>query len=128
LADDANLVKRRARRRLVGAIALMVLIVVVLPVILDQQPRPVPQALSVQIPSQDGGPFKTRVLPPLQSTLWRRRRVNRRRLRKMRRRERHKPSPSLPPGLALRRRRARGPRTKSAQRPKWPRLAAPRRC
>jgi DedD protein len=67
LADDANLLKRRARRRLVGAIALVVLIVVVLPVILDQQPRPVPQALTVQIPSQDGGPFKTRVLPPLQS-------------------------------------------------------------
>jgi len=27
----------------------------------------VPQALTVQIPAQDGGPFKTRVLPPLQS-------------------------------------------------------------
>jgi DedD protein len=67
LADDANLLKRRARRRLVGAVALVVLIVVVLPVILDHQPRPVLQALSVQIPSQDGGPFKTRVLPPLQS-------------------------------------------------------------
>src|SRR5258708_18938616 len=67
LADDANLLKRRARRRLIGAMALVVLIVVVLPVILDQQPRPVPQALTVQIPSQDGGPFKTRVLPPLQS-------------------------------------------------------------
>ena len=67
MADDANLLKRRARRRLVGAIALVVLIVVVLPVILDQQPRPVPQALTVQIPSQDGAPFKTRVLPPLQS-------------------------------------------------------------
>src|SRR6266851_5970853 len=67
LADDANLLKRRARRRLIGAMALVVLIVVVLPVILDQQPRPVPQALTVQIPGQDGGPFKTRVLPPLQS-------------------------------------------------------------
>ena len=68
MADDANLLKRRARRRLVGAIALVVLIIVVLPVILDQQPRPVPQALTVQIPAQDGGPFKTRVLPPLQSS------------------------------------------------------------
>src|SRR5260370_14029996 len=67
LADDANLLKRRARRRLVGAIALVVLIVAVLPVILDQQPRPVPQTLTVQIPGQDGGPFKSRVLPPLQS-------------------------------------------------------------
>lgn len=66
MQNDANLLKRRARRRLVGAIALVVLVVVVLPVILDQQPRPVPQALTVQIPSQDGGPFKTRVLPPLQ--------------------------------------------------------------
>ena len=67
MADDANLLKRRARRRLVGAIALVVLIVVVLPVILDQQPRPVPQTLTVQIPGPDGGPFKTRVLPPLQA-------------------------------------------------------------
>jgi DedD protein len=52
---------------LVGAIALVVLAVVVLPVILDQKPRSAPQELTVQIPSQDGGPFKTRVLPPLQS-------------------------------------------------------------
>jgi len=67
LSDDANLLKRRARRRLVGAIALVVLVVVVLPIILDQKPRPSPQELTVQIPSQDGGPFKTRVIPPLQS-------------------------------------------------------------
>jgi DedD protein len=66
LSDDASLLKRRARRRLVGAIALVVLAVVVLPVILDQKPRPGPQELTVRIPSQDGGPFKTRVLPPLQ--------------------------------------------------------------
>ena len=67
MSDDANLLRRRARRRLVGAIALVVLAVVVLPIILDQKPRPSPQELTVQIPSQDGGPFKTRVLPPLQS-------------------------------------------------------------
>jgi len=66
LSDDANLLKRRARRRLVGAIALVVLVVVVLPIILDQKPRPGSQELTVQIPSQDGGAFKTRVLPPLQ--------------------------------------------------------------
>lgn len=67
MSDDANLLRRRARRRLVGAIALVVLAVVVLPIILDQKPRPGPQELTVQIPSQEGGPFKTRVLPPLQS-------------------------------------------------------------
>jgi DedD protein len=65
LADDAALLKRRARRRLVGAIALVVLAVIVLPVVLDQEPRPVTPALTVEIPSQDGGPFNTRVLPPL---------------------------------------------------------------
>jgi DedD protein len=65
LSDDANLLRRRARRRLVGAIALVVLAVVVLPIILDQKPRPGLQELTVQIPRQDGGPFKTRVLPPL---------------------------------------------------------------
>ena len=65
MSEDANLLKRRARRRLVGAIALVVLAVVVLPVILDQKPRPGPQELTVQIPRQDSGPFKTRVLPPL---------------------------------------------------------------
>ena len=67
MSDDANLLKRRARRRLVGAIALVVLAVVVLPIILDQKPRPGVQELTVQIPRQDGGPFKTRVLPPLQA-------------------------------------------------------------
>jgi DedD protein len=67
LSDDPNLLRRRARRRLVGAIALVVLAVVVLPVVLDQKPRSGTQELTVQIPSQDGGPFKTRVLPPLQT-------------------------------------------------------------
>ena len=61
------MLRRRARRRLVGAIALVVLVVVLLPIILDQQPRPVTQTLTVQIPSQDAGPFNTRVLPPLPS-------------------------------------------------------------
>jgi len=36
-----------------------------LPTVLDQQPKPVGQTLSLQIPSRDGGPFNTRVLPPL---------------------------------------------------------------
>jgi DedD protein len=67
LADDATLLKRRARRRLVGAIALVVFVVIVLPIVLDQEQKPVTQTLSVQIPSQDGGPFNTSVLPPLPS-------------------------------------------------------------
>ena len=45
----------------------MILVVVLLPIVLDQQPKPVTQVLTVQIPSQDAGPFNTRVLPPLPS-------------------------------------------------------------
>jgi len=60
--QDALLLKRRARRRLVGAIALVLLVVVVLPILLDQEPKPVPHDLTVQIPSQDAGRFGARVL------------------------------------------------------------------
>jgi len=65
LADspDAIELKRRARRRLVGAIALVVFVVIALPIVLDREPKPVSQDLSIQIPSQDAGRFSTRVLP-----------------------------------------------------------------
>ena len=64
-SPDATLLKRRARRRLVGAIALVVFVVVVLPLVLDQEQRPVTQALTVQIPSQNAGSFNARVVPAL---------------------------------------------------------------
>jgi DedD protein len=60
--QDALMLKRRARRRLVGAIALVLLVVIVLPVILDQEPKPVRHDLTVQIPSQDAGKFGSRVV------------------------------------------------------------------
>ena len=47
-----------------GAIALVVLIVIVLPIVLDTEPSPVGQDLVVQIPSQEAGKFNTRVLTP----------------------------------------------------------------
>jgi DedD protein len=64
--QDALMLKRRARRRLVGAIALVLLVVIVLPVVLDQEPRPVRHDLTVQIPGQDAGKFGGRVMqsPP----------------------------------------------------------------
>lgn len=55
--------KRRARRRLVGAIALVVFVVIALPIVLDSEPKPTAQDLTIQIPSQDAGKFATRVLP-----------------------------------------------------------------
>lgn len=53
--QDAIELKRRARRRLVGAIALVVFVVIVLPIIFDHEPKSLTQDLSIQIPSQDGG-------------------------------------------------------------------------
>lgn len=61
-SQDALMLKRRARRRLVGAIALVLLVVIVLPIVLDQEPKPVRHDLTVQIPSQDAGKFGSRVL------------------------------------------------------------------
>lgn len=53
--QDAIELKRRARRRLVGAIALVVFVVIVLPIIFDHEPKSLTQDLSIQIPSQDSG-------------------------------------------------------------------------
>jgi len=55
--------KRRARRRLVGAVALVVFLVIALPIVLEKEPKPQSQDLVIQIPSQDAGRFNTRVLP-----------------------------------------------------------------
>jgi len=55
-SQDVNTLKRRGRRRLVGAIALVLLAVIVLPWIFDPQPRHTPP-VSVRIPSQDEAPF-----------------------------------------------------------------------
>jgi DedD protein len=62
-SQDVLLVKKRARRRLIGAVALVLLVVIVLPMVLDKEPKPLQNELSVQIPRQDAGGFKTRVLP-----------------------------------------------------------------
>jgi DedD protein len=51
LPDDSQL-KRRARRRLIGAIALVLLAVIFLPMIFDAEKKPLDQDISIQIPSQ----------------------------------------------------------------------------
>jgi DedD protein len=49
--EDSTL-KRRARRRLIGAIALVLLAVIVLPMIFDSERKPLDQEITIQIPSQ----------------------------------------------------------------------------
>ena len=61
--DEQVQLRRRARRRLIGAIALVTLIAVVLPWILEGEPRSSDQEITIQIPSPDAGTFNSRVLP-----------------------------------------------------------------
>lgn len=61
-SPDVNVLRRRGRRRLVGAIALVLLAVIVLPWIFDPQPRHAPP-VSVRIPSQDETPFAPKPVP-----------------------------------------------------------------
>ena len=61
-SQDVSTLKRRGRRRLVGAIALVLLAVIVLPWIFDPQPRHTPP-VSVRIPGQDETPFTPKPVP-----------------------------------------------------------------
>jgi len=45
--------KKRARRRLVGAVALVLAAIIGLPMILDSEPKPLSDDISIQIPSKD---------------------------------------------------------------------------
>src|SRR5471032_2101542 len=48
--------KKRARRRLVGAIALALLVAVGLPMLLDSEPKPLSNDIDIRIPSKDKAP------------------------------------------------------------------------
>ncbi len=50
--EEQNL-RRKARRRLIGAIALTLVVVVVLPMVLDSEPRPTGQDIELRIPDPD---------------------------------------------------------------------------
>jgi DedD protein len=60
--------RRRARRRLVGAIALVLALVIVPPMIMDLEPKPVATKLNVEIPSQDAGRLKPPPKPAITET------------------------------------------------------------
>ncbi len=62
-SPDELQLKKRARRRLVGAAALALFAVIVLPMVMDREPRPLNQDIQVRIPSQDSTGFASRLLP-----------------------------------------------------------------
>lgn len=54
--------KKRARRRLVGAAALFIAAAVVLPMVMDQEPRPLTEDIQIRIPSQEASAGGARAL------------------------------------------------------------------
>lgn len=53
ISEEENLLRKQARRRLVGAITLVVLAVVFLPMILDDEPKPEHQEVDILIPPEN---------------------------------------------------------------------------
>jgi len=54
ISDEELQLKKRARRRLVGAITLVLLVVVFLPMFLDSEPKPLNQDIAITIPPLPG--------------------------------------------------------------------------
>ena len=64
IADPAvDELKRRARRRLVGAVVLALAAAVLLPMLLESDPKPLGNDVSIQIPPIDQGKFVTALSP-----------------------------------------------------------------
>lgn len=63
VGSDELQLKKQARRRLIGAIALALFGVITLPMVMDSQPRPVAPEIQVHIPSQDGSGFTGKIVP-----------------------------------------------------------------
>jgi DedD protein len=64
MADNDSQIdlKKRARRRLVGSAALALAAAIVLPMVMDHEPRLPSQDVQIRIPSQEGSNFTSRVI------------------------------------------------------------------
>lgn len=65
-AQDVEALKRRGRRRLVGAVALVLAAVIVLPMVFDPEPRPTSSGASVRIPGEGETSFTPKPAPQVQ--------------------------------------------------------------
>ena len=63
ISEEELQLRKRARRRLIGAIALVTIVAVFLPMVLDHEPKPVSQDVSIQIPSPNAGTFTSKIVP-----------------------------------------------------------------
>lgn len=64
--DEATLMKKRARRRLIGAVALALFAAIILPMVMDHQPAPPLKDIQIRIPSPDEGATQ-KAAPPSKS-------------------------------------------------------------
>ena len=62
-AQDVETLKRRGRRRLVGAVALVLAAVIVLPMVFDPEPKRADVAVNVRIPGENETQFTPKVAP-----------------------------------------------------------------
>ena len=63
-SPDAQLqLKKRARRRLVGAVAFAGLAAVILPMVMDEEPKQQVQDIQIRIPAQEQAPFTPKLKP-----------------------------------------------------------------
>lgn len=63
VSDEELQLRKRARRRLIGAIVAVTAVVVALPMVLDSEPKPVSQDIDIRIPSPESGAFTSKVVP-----------------------------------------------------------------
>jgi len=64
--DDEIRLKKQARRRLIGAIGLVVAAIVILPMVLEHEPKEAHQVIEIRIPSEKtAGEFAPKVMPDL---------------------------------------------------------------
>jgi DedD protein len=63
-SPEASEIRRRGRRRLIGAIALVMLLVVFVPMLLDPEPRPARSGPTLAIPPKDNPPPLPAPTPP----------------------------------------------------------------
>ena len=63
ISEEELQLRKRARRRLIGAIALVTIVAVFLPMALDHEPKPVNQDITIRIPPSTAGAFTPKPAP-----------------------------------------------------------------
>ena len=63
ISEEELQLRKRARRRLIGAVALVTIVAVFLPMALDHEPKPVNQDITIRIPSSSSGAFTSKLVP-----------------------------------------------------------------